>query len=271
MVAGPLDVAAALAQAARDLGDPRDLDSTLHRIVTVARVSMAEVDHAGISAAHRDGRVATRAMTDAVVGELDRLQYELGEGPCLFAMDSGATVRVDRARHEQRWPRFIPPAVRLGLRSQMGVRLHVGELTLGALNLYSFSADEFSAETEQLAELFGAHAALALGHAQRLDNLNAALASRKTIGLALGILMERLGIDEETAFAYLTRMSASTETKLRDVAASVVEERRDRSVIERHASSLEEQVRRADERPRSPTASGGRSGSGSGDATPASA
>jgi len=221
---GPLDVAAALAVATRDLGDPQDLDATLGTIVRVARDSMPDIDHVGISVSYRDGRVETRAMSDEVVGQLDRLQYALGEGPCLHAMDSHATVVVAHARHEQRWPQFIPAAVRMGLRSQLGVRLHVGEHTIGALNLYSFSTDEISAETEQLAELFAAHAALALGHAQRVENLNAALASRKVIGLALGILMERLGIDEDRAFAYLTRISASTETKLRDVAASVVDD-----------------------------------------------
>jgi len=219
---GPLDVAAALAAATRDLSDPQDLDATLGTIVSVARHSMPDIDHVGISVSHRDGRVETRAMSDEVVGQLDRLQYDLGEGPCLHAMDSGATVVVSHARHEQRWPQFIPAAVQMGLRSQLGVRLHVGDHTIGALNMYSFSADEISAESEQLAELFAAHAALALGHAQRVENLNAALASRKVIGLALGILMERLGIDEDRAFAYLTRISASTETKLRDVAASVV-------------------------------------------------
>jgi GAF domain-containing protein len=221
---GPLDVAAVLATAARDLEDPQDLDSTLEAIITVARDSMPEVDHVGISVAYRDGRVETKAMTDEVVGALDRLQYELGEGPCLHAMECGKTVTVRHARHEQRWPGFIAGAVRLGLRSQIGVRLNVGTHTLGALNMYSFTADEISAETEQLAELFAAHVALALGHSQRLEHLNAALASRKVIGLALGILMERFGIDEDRAFAYLTRVSATTETKLRDVAASVVAE-----------------------------------------------
>jgi GAF domain-containing protein len=220
---GPFDVAASLAKVTTDLRGPQDLDATLGTIVAVARDSMPEVDHVGITVSHRDGRVETRAMSDPVVGELDQLQYELREGPCLHAMDCGATVHVPNARHEQRWPRFIPAAVRLGLRSQLGIRLHVGEATVGALNVYSFTADEISPDSEQLAELFAAHAALALGHARRLENLNAALASRKTIGLALGILMERLGIDEDRAFAYLTRISASTETKLRDVATSVVE------------------------------------------------
>jgi GAF domain-containing protein len=220
---GPLDVAASLAKVTSDLRGPQDLDATLGIMVTVARDSMPEVDHVGITVGHRDGRVETRAMSDPVVGELDQLQYAFREGPCLHAMDSHVTVHVPNARHEQRWPRFIPAAVRLGLRSQLGIRLHVGETTVGALNVYSFSADEISADSEQLAELFAAHAALALGHARRLENLNAALASRKTIGLALGILMERLGIDEDRAFAYLTRISATTETKLRDVASSVVE------------------------------------------------
>jgi GAF domain-containing protein len=114
------------------------------------------------------------------------------------------------------------------MRAQVGVNLNVGDHTIGALNLYSFSSDEVSAESTQLAELFAAHAALALGHSERLENLNAALASRKQIGLALGILMERLDIDEDRAFAYLTRISATTETKLRDVAASIVEELADR-------------------------------------------
>jgi GAF domain-containing protein len=223
-----LDVAAALAAAAREITGPQDLDATLDMIVNVARDSMPDVDHVGISVSHRHGRIDTHAATDAVVLELDQLQYGFGEGPCLHAMDTGEHVRVEHARHEQRWPKFIPAAVRLGLRSSLGVRLSVEHRTVGALNLYSFSSDTIGDETEQLAELFAAHAGLALGHAKRLENLNAALASRKEIGLALGILMERLGIDEDRAFAYLTRVSASTSTKLRDVATKVVEEHNSR-------------------------------------------
>ena len=227
-MAGPLDVAAALAKAAREINRPQDLDAILGRIVGVARDSMPQIDHAGITVVHRDGRVETRARTDSVVDQLDALQYALHEGPCLHAIRTGETVRVEHARYEQRWPSFIRRAADLGLRSVLGVRLNVGSHTVGALNMYSFSADEIDAETEQLAELFAAHVALALGHAERLENLNQALSSRKTIGLALGILMEKLDIDEDTAFAYLTRISASNETKLRDVAASVVEEARAR-------------------------------------------
>lgn len=221
---GPLDVAAALANAAREIHGPEDLGATLEGIVHVARDSMPGVDDVGVSVAHADGRMETKAATGPRVVVLDRLQAELREGPCLHAMDTRATVRVHHLRYEQRWPSFVREATKLGLRSSLGIRLSVESRTTGALNVYSFSSDEIDAEAVQLAELFAAHAGLALGHARRLENLNTALASRKTIGLALGILMERLDIDEDRAFAYLTRMSASSETKLRDVAATVVAE-----------------------------------------------
>ncbi|GAA2013519.1 GAF and ANTAR domain-containing protein [Nocardioides kribbensis] len=217
-----MDIAAALAQASADLKQPQDLDAALATIAKVACESTPGIDHVGISVAHRGGRIETRAWTDQVVVELDQLQYDTGQGPCLQALETDGVVRVEHARHEQRWPAFIPGAVRLGLRSQLGVRLNSDARTFGALNLYSFSSDTLSDETVQMSELFASHAALAMGHAERIGNLSAALTSRKVIGIALGLLMHRLEIDEPTAFAYLTRMSASTETKLRDVAASVV-------------------------------------------------
>jgi GAF domain-containing protein len=221
---GPVDVAAALAMAARDIKGPQDLDVTLDTIVQVARDSTPSIDQVGISVMHLDGRIETRAKTDAVVTMLDELQCALSEGPSMHVMDTDSTVRVEHARHEQRWPQFIPRAIALGLRAQLGIRLNTGGHTVGVLNLYSFSVDVLDDETTQLAELFAAHAGLALGHAERLEHLNAALASRKTIGVALGILMERLGIDEDTAFSYLTRISSSSQTKLRDVASTIVAE-----------------------------------------------
>jgi GAF domain-containing protein len=224
----PLGWAAALTQAAREINTPASFESTLETIVLVARRSVPDIDEVGISAAHRDGHLETLASTAPLVLELDRLQYDAGEGPCLQALASADTVRVEDAKHEQRWPGFIPAAVRLGLRSQLGICLHADHRTLGALNLYSLSSDVLSEETQQLAELFAAHAALAVGHAKRVHELNAALDSRTTIGVAIGILMHRLDLDQDAAFAYLTRMSSVTETKLRDVAGKVVHEHADR-------------------------------------------
>jgi GAF domain-containing protein len=228
-MADRFDIAAALAEAAREMNTARGTGATLSGIVEAARVAIPGIDHAGVTLAHRDGRVETRAWTDQMVCELDALQYELGEGPCLEAIRDEPLVVVEHARHEQRWPRFIPRALPLGLRSMMGIRLFADEQTLGALNLYGTTHDTFGADVEPIAELFATHAATALGHARREDGLNTALATRKVIGQALGIVMERFSLDQDRAFEYLTRVSSHGNVKLRDVATRIVEDREEQT------------------------------------------
>jgi transcriptional regulator with GAF, ATPase, and Fis domain len=222
-------IADAISRVARAVNAPNDLQCQLDTIVAVARDSMPEIDHAGLSVAHRDGTVETRAATGDLVHQLDQLQYALGEGPCLHAIEAEPVVVVEQAWKETRWPRFMTRARELGLRSQMGLRLYVDEQTRGGLNLYSTSSDTIDPETTHLADLFASHAALAMGRVRTAENLNAALASRTTIGIALGSLMERYDMDQDRAFAYLTRIASSSETKLREVAAHLVEEATRRS------------------------------------------
>jgi len=132
---------------------------------------------------------------------------------------------VPHLRHDQRWPRFVPEAVKLGLRSQMAVKLYLDEEgTLGGLNLYSTATDELTAAAESLADLFAAHAAIALGHARERENLNTAMHSRKTIGQAIGIVMERYDVSEDAAFGFLVRASQAGNLKLREVAQALVDQ-----------------------------------------------
>lgn len=215
-------IAHAVARMSRAINAPNELDSQLDVIVDVARNSLPEIDHAGISIAHRGGTVETKAATSELVQRLDQLQYSLGEGPCLHAIESDPIVVVNDAVSDLRWPRFVKAAVDLGLRSLLGVRLYLDEHSRGGLNLYSTSSDTIDPETEFLAELFASHAALAMGRVRVEENLSAALASRTTIGIALGIVMERYGMDRTRAFAYLTRIASTSETKLRDVAEHFV-------------------------------------------------
>jgi GAF domain-containing protein len=240
------DIADALAVSARHIITPRDLDTTLDVIVQTAQRSLPGMEHVGISIAHHRGKIETKAATDQLVWELDSLQYDLNEGPCLHAIEAERVVRVEHAHHEQRWPRYIPRAVEFGVRSQLGIRLYVEEETLGGLNMYSTSHDTIDPEVEHLAELFAAHAALALGRARREDTLNTALFTRKMIGQAIGILMERYDLDEERAFQYLTRVSQHSNIKLRDVAHEIVEQRNDRSST---SSDIERRITRSGTNP----------------------
>jgi GAF domain-containing protein len=223
MASGPNpDLARAFAEIAREINSPTDLDDTLQTIVETAARSLPDIDHVGITIAHRDGRMETRAATDHLVWDLDELQYRLREGPCVHAIESGRVVKVEHAKNEERWPQFMPPAIERGLLSQLGVQLYVEEETLGGLNMYSTSADTIEDETVLMAEVFAAHAALTLGRAQREDQLHHAIVTRQLIGQATGIIMERHNLTEARAFDYLIRVSSHSNMKLREVAKEVV-------------------------------------------------
>jgi GAF domain-containing protein len=215
--------AATLAEAARTINEPRSVEETLETIARTARASVPGFDAVGISLMHSDGSVETKAATGELVLELDRLQYELKEGPCVSSLHDEPVIVVDHIAHEQRWRKFVPEAVKLGLKAQMALRLYVDDAgSIGGINMYSTSSDTIAEDAPAAAEIFAAQAAVALGHVQEVHQLNEALQSRQQIGTAVGILMERYKIDQQGAFGFLTRLSSTSNTKLREVAAHVV-------------------------------------------------
>jgi GAF domain-containing protein len=219
------DVGAAIAAAARTIDETRSLDETLNSIAQGAAGTVPGITDVGISTLDRGGAVSTRAATSDLVWTLDTLQYSLGEGPCVDSLRHVSVLVVPHLKREQRWPRFVPEAVKAGLKAQMAVRLYVDEEgTVGGLNLYSTATEEIEAGAESLADLFATHAAIALGHARKRENLHVALHSRKVIGQAIGIVMERYRIGEDAAFGFLVRASRSGNVKLRDVAQALVDE-----------------------------------------------
>jgi GAF domain-containing protein len=223
-VSSPIDASAALASAARSINQSRTLEDTLSTITEVARSSVPGFDEVGISTIDRKGKVTTRAATGELVWQLDQLQYGLQEGPCVETLHSAFVVVAPDIRHDQRWPRYVPQAVDLGLKSQLAVKLFLDdEGTLGGLNLYSTSREDIDPDAQGIADLFAAHAAIALGKAREVDNLNEALHSRKIIGQAIGILMERYQMTEDRAFDFLVRASSTSNVKLRDVAQELVD------------------------------------------------
>lgn len=182
---------------------PGDLDQTLHQVTAAAVEVLPEVSHASISVRHADGRLETAAPTDPVLLELDRVQYDLHEGP-----------------------RYAPHALAEGIRAQAGIRLFDARDSRGAINLYSRDVGAFR-DLEVVGQLFVHHAATALEYARQIDNLTTAMQSRQLVGQAVGVVMERFGLDEARAFAFLTRMAAQHEIKVREVARRLLEETAD--------------------------------------------
>ena len=214
-----------IAQAARTLNQPRSLDDTLQTIVEVACNSVPGFDQVGIATLHAPDKAETRAFTGDLVPRLDEIQYGLREGPCSAALQGTEEISVSSLRNEQRWPQYVPQARAAGVRSQMAVRLHLDRHALGGINFYSTTSDDVSHDARALARLFASHAAIALGHAHERQNLNEAIQTRKIIGQAIGILMERHKMNEDHAFAYLVRASSHANIKLRAIAQELVDER----------------------------------------------
>jgi GAF domain-containing protein len=217
------DLADALSNAAEQINTRRALPEVLQTLVETAQRSLPGADHVGISVFHSDGRIETLAASDDFVLRLDTIQYQLNEGPCIDAMREQGVVVASRAELARRWPRFMAQAVPLGLRSQMGVRLFIEGQTLGGLNLYSTRADHFNGDLQHVAQLFASHASLALGKARLEQTMTDGMLSRQRIGQAIGILMQKYELDEDRAFAYLARVSQTSNIKVRDIADEVVE------------------------------------------------
>ncbi len=81
----------------------------------------------------------------------------------------------------------------------LAVQLYVGGGDLGALNLVSEPPAAFDHESEQVALLFAAHAAVAMAGAQQQEQLRLGINSRDLIGQAKSILMERFEINSDQA------------------------------------------------------------------------
>lgn len=215
-------IASALTEAAQAINSHRSLDDTLDAIVRAAQQTVPGFEHVGISITHSNGTIETRAGTGQLVWEVDELQYKLAEGPCYDAIRHGGVTVMDDVDKEDRWPRYVDEVRQLGLHAQMGLQLYTEDGTLGGLNFYSW-APGIDPDAIQLAELFAAHAAIALGRARHEHQLNESVASRQAIGTAVGIIMERYRIPEDRAFQFLVRASSTSNIKLRAIAQEIVD------------------------------------------------
>jgi GAF domain-containing protein len=218
------DLASLLARTAREINAPGDLDETLVAVVESLQALLPSAHLVGVSLLDGDGLLEARAATHDVVWELEHLQRTLGEGPSLDAVTDQHLVAADRLAHDQRWPEYVARAVPLGARAQLSVRLSADERTWGGLSVYAAETDRFDPDVVRTVTLFAAHAAVAVERSHREDNLKAALRTRKMIGQAVGIVMERFRLDEEMAFRYLVRLSSNRNVKLREIARELAAE-----------------------------------------------
>lgn len=207
---------AELAEALQAAPTPTD---TAEDIVRYARAQL-DADEAGITIIRPRDPFETIAPTDPLVEHLDRLQYELGEGPCYDNPWPGQTLTMPNLAEVERWPTWAAKASALGIASLLATELTTAEgHRIGSINAYWTQPRCFTPDDVAFMAIFARHATLALEQSWNIAGLNVALDSRKLIGQAQGILMERYDLDEPRAFEVLRRYSQDHNIKLRDVAA----------------------------------------------------
>lgn len=218
------DLADLLARAAREINAPVDLESTLAAVVHWLHTSLPAHHHVGLCLQRRPGIAETVAVSDGLVHDLERAQHDGAEGTCPPTLAGRDVALVADVAERGEWRRYHPVAVQHGVGAQLSVRLDGSERLRGALNVYTTNHQAITPASERLVTLFATHAALALERAHREENLRIALSTRRVIGQALGLTMERFELDEDLAFRYLVRLSSTGNVKLRDIAQELVEQ-----------------------------------------------
>ena len=142
------------------------LDHLVKRIVDILPITAAGVT---LIAPGLEPRYV--AASDASALRYEKLQTELGEGPCLAAFGTGEAVSVPDLRVEGRFPEFTPRALASGLVAVFTFPLRHDDLQLGALDLYRDTAGPLSRGSMIAAQTLADVAAAYLINAQARADL----------------------------------------------------------------------------------------------------
>jgi hypothetical protein len=198
-------------------------------VVTSTSLEAIEAAEAAGVTLRRNGRFETVAATDELSVQIDRIQYELGHGPCVDAVVEDTVFVSNDLGEDRRWPQFARRAVtETDVRAMMSFRMYfeAGDVLAG-LNVYATRPGAFDDHAETIGLALATHGALALTSAlqlERIENLERALLTNRDIGVAIGIVMARHLATKEQAFDLLRIASQRAHRKLVDIAHEVIEQ-----------------------------------------------
>ncbi len=187
---------------------------------------------AGLLLADVGGVLHLLAATSHHARTLEILQLQAEEGPCLDCFRSGRPVSVaDLNAHRDRWPRFSTVALDEGYASVHAMPVRLRSEVLGTLGLFGTSPGALEEEEMAVAQALAHVASLAIvqqGHtlpaSHVLTGLQAAVASRRLLEIAKGVVAESLGIGMDEAFTRLRGYARLRDQHLGEVAHQVVSE-----------------------------------------------
>jgi diguanylate cyclase (GGDEF)-like protein len=129
------ELAQVLAEFAHTLGTDFSIQSTLDHLVERI-VRALPVSGAGVMVMGGDNELHFVSASNPTILEIEALQNELGEGPCLTAYKTGEPVAIPDLNSDERYSLFSPRAYAAGLGAVFTFPLRLGGDRLGALDLY---------------------------------------------------------------------------------------------------------------------------------------
>jgi diguanylate cyclase (GGDEF)-like protein len=144
----------------------RILDHLVERIVDIMPITGA-----GVTLISETLDPQYVAASDASALRYERLQTELGEGPCLAAYHTGEAVSIPDLKDDPRFPVFSPRALTAGLTAVFTFPLRHDDLLLGALDLYRDTAGPLTPESMSAAQTLADVAAAYLINARARSDL----------------------------------------------------------------------------------------------------
>lgn len=189
-------------------------------------------DTAGVLLETPSGKPALAAATSKEMLEIEDLEINLGQGPCLDAYQTGEQVLVDDLEKcHDRWPQVTPRIIAIGMRSAYAFPLRLRDDSIGALNLYRAQPSAFAPHEARLGQALADIAAVGILQQRsvfeaerRAGQLQHALDSRVTIEQAKGTLAERRGVTLREAFEIMRDYARRNNLKMQEVCRRVINE-----------------------------------------------
>jgi hypothetical protein len=220
------DLAVLYAYLADRIARRRTTYDALSAVTDVAISVVPGVHHASITR-QRDEGFQTLAPTSAVATGADKLQYELGSGPCVDSVRIDGPLLSTNLATDLRWPAYGPQvAAEFGIGSMLSMHMVLDEDIHASLNLYSEGLDSFSPRSETMATVLTTHGALAVSGViarERAEHLENALTNSRRIGTAVGILMFARKLTADQAFAVMRVVSQNSNRRMILIAEEVIE------------------------------------------------
>jgi len=222
---GGVEAAELFSRLARIVYDSDDFDDVYVALCKATPTLVTGCDHASLMLL-RGNRFVTVAASDQIAERVDALEREVGEGPCLDAIQEASGYVEPSLSPRSQWPELARRVVaETPVRGVAGFRLLLDDQKVGALNVFADTPGMLTAQSLNEAAVVTAFVSMALMAAhgrQAASSLREGLESNREIGKAIGLMMAFHQIDDQAAFAILRKASQDMNVKLADIAREFV-------------------------------------------------